>query len=172
MSLIRYGDRFRLRWVSRKRRSAPLYLISAEKGGRENYPRMGSIAEAVLLVFAAPHGPPNDRTGQPVSSRATVQLATTEAGVGAGNTIGAWNGDHFLYYHAPGRPEQDWQIEVESRGLSDGNVHAGDFIAFHHRQSSEHRMAQDAKQPDYLALDPSARGVWQIELEPPDAPAP
>src|SRR5437588_11767841 len=107
--VIRYGDRFRLRWLSRKRGSPPVYLASAEKGGREYYPRVGTLAQAVLLVFAGPAGRTEDRTGQPVLSRATVQLTTTEAAVGAANTLGFWKSDHFLYYHPPGKPEQDWR---------------------------------------------------------------
>src|SRR4051812_29056962 len=140
MALVHFGDRFRLRWLSRKRGSTPLYIISAEKGGREYYPRMGSIAEAVLLVFAAP-AQTQDRAGQPIGSRATVQLATTETLAGAVNTIGPGSGDHFLYYHPPGQPEQDWQIEVDSNQPGDGKLHSGDFVVFFKRDS-ERRMAQ------------------------------
>jgi hypothetical protein len=172
MSLIHYGDLFRLRWVSRKRGIAPLYLISAEKGGREYYPRMGSIAEAVLLMLAAAHDRPQDRLGQPVSDRALVQLQTTESVVGAANTIGAWRSDHYLYYHPPGRPEQDWQIDVNARVPGDGRLHAGQLLLIISRQSSELRMARDTREPDYLSLDAAAHGSWQIELGPfPPAPA-
>jgi hypothetical protein len=159
MSIVHYGERFRLRWASRKRGQDSLYLISAEKAGREYYPRMGTIAEAVLLVFAG-----TQPEGQPVSSRATVRLSTTETLVGDANTIGAWAGNHFLYYQPPGRPEQEWQIEVDTRSVVDGKIRAGDRLAFHNRQSSERRMAQDLKEPAYLSLDPAARGFWHIEL--------
>jgi hypothetical protein len=159
MPVVHYGEPFRLRWASRKRGQEPLYLISAEKAGLEFYPRMGSIAEAVLLVFA---GSPSN--GQPVSRRATVRLATTEAAVGAVNTLGAWKGNHFLYYQPPGRPEQEWQIEVDSSSIGDGNLHAGDALALYSRQSSDLRMAQDLKEPAYLSLDAAPRGFWQVEL--------
>ncbi len=159
MSIVHYGEPFRLRWANRKRGQDPLYLISAEKAGREYYPRMGSIAEAVLLVLAG-----SQPEGQPVSRRATVQLATTEPLVGAVNTIGAWKGNHFLYYQPPGRPEQEWQLDVDSPSFGDGKLHAGDALAFVSPQSSDLRMAQDAKEPAYLSLNPVARGFWQIEL--------
>jgi hypothetical protein len=159
MSIVHYGEPFRLRWANRKRGQDPLYLISAEKAGREFYPRMGSIADAVLLVLAG-----SQPTGQPVSCRATVQLATTEAQVGTVNTLGAWKGNHFLYYQPPGHPEQEWQIEVDSRSLNDGKLHAGDAVAFVNTRASERRMAQDLKETDYLSLDPTERGFWHIEL--------
>ncbi len=159
MSIVHYGEPFRLRWTSRKRGQDPLYLISAEKAGREFYPRMGSIAEAVLLVLAG-----SQPEGQPVSRRATVQLATTEPLVGAVNTIGAWKGNHFLYYQPPGRPEQEWQLDVDSPSFGDGKLHVGDPLAFLSVRSPERRMAQDLKETDYLSLDPTARGFWHIEL--------
>jgi hypothetical protein len=158
MSVVHYGERFRLRWVSRKRGTPPLYLVSAEKAGRELYPRMGSIADAVLLVFAG-----TQPEGQPISRNATVQLRTTEPTVGEINTLGAFKGNHFLYYQPPGRPEQEWQLDTpSSRG--DGKLHAGEGIVLINRESSERRMAQDAREPDYLSLDPTVRGAWEIEL--------
>jgi hypothetical protein len=162
--VVCFGDLFRLRYVNRRRGSAPLYIISAEKGGREYYPRIGTVAHAVLLNFI---GTP-DQIGQPISSRATVQLATTEDLVGAANTLGAWKGDHFLYYHPAGRPEQSWQIEVPSSQFQDGKLHACVDIILTNRESSERRMVQDQKEPDYLTVDEGARGFWQIELAPPD----
>jgi len=172
MSFVHYGDRFRLRWVSRKRGVAPLYLISAEKGGREYYPRMGNVADAVLLLFAGPHDQPQDRTSQPVSDRARVQLQTSEAIVGAANTLGAWRRDHFLYYHLPGCPEQDWQIEVDARAPGDGRLHFGHLMVFSNCRSSERPMARDSREPDYLSLDATANGSWEIEPAPsPPIPA-
>jgi hypothetical protein len=159
MSIVHYGEPFRLCWASRKRGQDPLYLISAEKAGHEYYPRMGSIAEAVLLVLAGPQP-----KGQPVSRRATVQISTTEAIVGVANTLGAWKGNHFLYYQPPGRPEQEWQIDVDSPSFGDATLHAGDALTLYNRQSSDRRMAQDLKEPAYLSLDPAARGFWRIEL--------
>jgi hypothetical protein len=164
MSLVHYGDLFRLRWVSRKRGIAPLYLISAEKGGREFYPRLGDIADAVLLRFAAAHDQRDDRSGQPVADRARVQLQTTEAVVGAANTLGAWRSDHFLYYHPPGKPEQDWQIDVAARAPGDGRLHAGQLIVFTNQRSSERHMTRDGREPDYLSLEAPANGSWQLEL--------
>jgi hypothetical protein len=120
---------------------------------------MGSIAEAVPLVLAGSQ--PN---GQPVSSRATVQLATTEPLVGAVNTLGAFKGNHFLYYQPPGRPEQEWQIEVDSSGIGDGKLHAGDAVAFLLARDPDRKMAQDGKETTYLSLDPTTRGFWQLEL--------
>ena len=120
---------------------------------------MGGVAEAVLLVLAG-----SQPVGQPVSSRATVQLSTTEPLVGPVNTLGAWKGNHFLYYQPPGRPEQEWQIDVDSPSLHDGKLHDGDSVAFLSVRSPERRMAQDLKETAYLSLDPAARGFWQLEL--------
>jgi hypothetical protein len=93
-----------------------------------------------------------------------VRISTTETLVGAVNTLGAWTGNHFLYYQLPGRPEQEWQIDVDSDSLGDGKIQAGDRLVFYNRQSSERRMAQDLNEPAYLSLDPAARGFWHVEL--------
>ena len=168
MTLVHYGELFRLRWVSRKRGIAPLYLVSAEKGGHEFYPRLGSAADAVLLRFAGAHDQSPAQPGQAVSDRATVQLQTSEAAVGAANTIGAWRSDHFLHYHPPGKREQDWQLEVDGHA-PDGKLRAGQLVLLTSRNSDERRMARDAREPDYLSLDPAANGSWQIELGPSDS---
>jgi hypothetical protein len=155
--IIRYGDRFRLCHSGRKRGSTPLYLISAEKGGRQYYPRVGSIADAVLLVFAG------GKTGEPVSSRASIQIMTTETVVGDANTIGSFKGDHYLYYHLPGQPEQVWQIDAVGNS-SDGKLHAGEKFSLISRDDSNRRVGQDPAQPDYLTASFAVPGYWHVEL--------
>ncbi len=170
---IKYGDIVKLKYIGNRwdanRPSDqgppnPRYLSFFKQGFSplgQYYPRVGAGMQAARLKLVG------GVVGQPVMNNAVLQIVTTEEGVGAYNTLGAWTTDRYLYYYTPGDAKQDWTVRMASYVNSDKSICSGDDVIFFSNAFSTdlnfQRLDVDTKLPEYLTTRRGVWAYWQIE---------
>ncbi|MBK9036182.1 MAG: hypothetical protein IPL61_33890 [Myxococcales bacterium] len=168
---LTYGATFKLKYIGNKwpyqgpgveppdPPPGDLYVGPATQANRlaNWFPSLAAEGAIKLQLTSA-----TKTNGAPVGNNDIVQLVTTEASVGTYNTLGAWSGNHFLYYYTVGHSGQDWELRLPSYRVAGAPIYLEDEVIFLSRAFPYQRLTADLVQPDYLTTRFGEWAYWKL----------